>query len=385
MKNTLKLFSIIFLTGCQTLGLINEDPRAPTALNGDYDEFASQAWSREVVTPIITYQFFGDNIQPSKFFDISGSGVYLVRDEAVEMINIDSGDLMTSLNIENEKVMSGVTVAYNTYLYSDIEGKLYLHNLNNGDLKWKNDLKDLVISKALITPLHVYVQTSSDVLYAFDFQTGEIAWSKNAQAPLLSIRGTSNPVFYEGLIFATFSNGRLAAIRAEDGIQLWEKPISRIKGSTELEKLMDADSPAIAFDEFVYAANYNGSLTRFNIRGGEKLFSVDLSTTKPIKQFKDMILAVNVDDEIIAFDALNGTEKWRNPSFKFRKISELIFIGNNIYFGDLEGYLHKLNAQTGETIGQQATELEEIVQIETRSGRLIAQDSSGSLSAFDLN
>ena len=91
-------------------------------------------------------------------------------DEAVEMINIDSGDLMTSLNIDNEKVMSGVTVAYNTYLYSDIEGKLYLHNLNNGDLKWKNDLKDLVISKALITPLHVYVQTSSDVLYAFDFQ-----------------------------------------------------------------------------------------------------------------------------------------------------------------------------------------------------------------------
>lgn len=64
------------------------------------------------------------------------------------------------------------------------------------------------------------------------------------------------------------------------------KPISRIKGSTELEKLMDADSPAIAFDEFVYAANYNGSLTRFNIRGGEKLFSVDLSTTKPIKQFR---------------------------------------------------------------------------------------------------
>ena len=126
---------------------------------------------------------------------------------------------------------------------------------------------------------------------------------------------------------------------------------------------MDVDSPAIAFDES-YAANYNGSLTRFNIRGGEKLFSVDLSTTKPIKQFRDMVLAVNVDDEIIAFDALNGTEKWRNSSFKFRKISELIFIGNNIYFGDLEGYLHKLNAQTGETIGQQATELEEIVQIE---------------------
>ena len=56
--------------------------------------------------------------------------------------------------------------------------------------------------------------------------------------PYISIgMSHATPYFYEGLIFSSFSNGRLAAIRSTDGIQLWEKPISILKGSTELEKL----------------------------------------------------------------------------------------------------------------------------------------------------
>ena len=41
--------------------------------------------------------------------------------------------------------------------------------------------------------------------------------------------------FFMKAIICNFSNGRLVAIRAEDGIQLWEKPISRIKGLQNLK------------------------------------------------------------------------------------------------------------------------------------------------------
>ena len=91
---------------------------------------------------------------------------------------------------------------------------------------------------------------------------------------------------------------------------------------------MDSDSPAIAFNDIVFAANYNGSLTRFNIRGGEKVFSVDLSTSKPFILYKDKIIAVNSDDEIIAFDAINGSELWKNSNFKFRRLTAPIIYEN---------------------------------------------------------
>tara|TARA_B100000287_G_scaffold434620_1_gene499601 strand:- start:1193 stop:2371 length:1179 start_codon:yes stop_codon:yes gene_type:complete len=391
MKKIILLTSLIFLASCQTLSslgetfqLIEEDPRAPTELDTNYDNFLDQKWSKDIVTPIIDLGLFEEKMSPNKFFDISGGKVYVIDENNLRIFDATSGGLRDVLPLENDKIMSGITVGYNSYVYSDNEGTLFVHNLSSGELKWKKELRDIVISKALITPKNLFVQTSSDVLYAFDLQAGEQVWSKKAQAPLLSIRGTSSPVFFEGLIFANFSNGRLAAIRATDGIQLWEKPISVIKGSTELEKLMDSDSPAVAFSDIVFAANYNGSLTRFNIRGGEKVFSVDLSTSKPFILYKDTIIAVNSDDEIVAFDAINGSEVWKNSKYKFRRITAPALYDDYIYFGDVEGYLHKVDPTTGEIVGLQATTLKAVSQIEAFANKLIVQDSAGSVSAFQL-
>ncbi len=391
MKKLILPLTLILLASCQTLSnlgitfqLIEEDPRAPTELDMGYNDFLSKKWSKEEVTPIINLGFFDESIRPNIFFDISGDNVYSIEKNILRVLESESGKLKNQLPLENDKIMSGITIGYNSYVYSDNEGNLFVHNLISGELKWKKALRDIVISKALITSKNLYVQTSSDVLYAFDLQNGNQIWSKKAQAPLLSIRGTSSPVYFEGLIFANFSNGRLAAIRATDGIQLWEKPISTIKGTTELEKLMDSDSPAIAFNDIVFAANYNGSLTRFNIRGGEKVFSVDLSTSKPLLLYKDKIIAVTSDDEIIAFDAINGSEIWKNSNFKFRRLTPPTIYDNYLYFGDVEGYLHKVNPETGDIVGLEETKLKAVTQIEAYANKLFAQDVAGSIYAFEI-
>ena len=55
-----------------------------------------------------------------------------------------------------------------------------------------------------------------------------------------------------------------------------------------------------------------------------------------------------------------------------------------IYFGDVEGYLHKVDPATGEIVGLQATNLKSVSQIEAFANKLIVQDSAGSVSAFEL-
>ena len=55
-----------------------------------------------------------------------------------------------------------------------------------------------------------------------------------------------------------------------------------------------------------------------------------------------------------------------------------------IYFGDVEGYLHKVDPTTGEIVGLQATNLKSVSQIEAFANKLIVQDSAGSVSAFEL-
>jgi len=124
--------------------------------------------------------------------------------------------------------------------------------------------------------------------------------------------------------------------------------------------------------------------TRFNIRGGEKVFSVDLSTSKPFLLYKDSIISVNSDDEIIAFDAINGSEIWRNSRFKFRELTAPTLYDDYLYFGDIEGYLHRIDVTTGEIVGLQQTKLKAVSQIEAFANKLIVQDSAGSISVFQL-
>ena len=385
MKQILKIISIFILASCQTLGFTQEDPDGPVKLDLNYESFMTESWTNEAETPLINFNFFGENIESEMFFDLNGTTVFAVNENQLVLTNFDSGEVLKSFELETSRIISGVSVGYNTFLYADADGIIYAHDSNSGDLKWTKELEDVVLSEILITSTAVYVQTSSDVLYGLNLQNGETQWSKKAQAPLLSIRGTASPIAFEGLVFTSFSNGRLAAVREVDGIQLWEKPISRLKGSTELEKLMDADSKAVPINEDIFVANYNGSLTRFNIRNGEKVFSVDHSTLKPIILYKSTITSINTDQEIIGFNAINGTEIWRSQKFKNRDITDLILYDDKLYFGDFEGYIHEINPENGMITGLVKTELKSIKQIAIYSDKLIVQDTDGSISGFDLN
>ncbi|MAU88239.1 MAG: hypothetical protein CMQ92_03270 [Gammaproteobacteria bacterium] len=385
MKQILKIISIFILASCQTLGFNQEDPNGPVKLDLNYESFMSESWTNKAEIPLINFNFFDENIESEMFFDLNGTTVFAVNKNQLVLTNYDSGQILKSFELETSRIISGVSVGYNTFLYADADGIIYAHDSNSGELKWTKALEDVVLSEILITSTAVYVQTSSDVLYGLDLQNGETQWSKKAQAPLLSIRGTASPITFEGLIFTSFSNGRLAAVREVDGIQLWEKPISRLKGSTELEKLMDADSKAVPINEDIFVANYNGSLTRFNIRNGEKVFSVDHSTLKPIILYKSTIASINTDQEIIGFNAINGTEIWRSQKFKNRHITDLILYDDKLYFGDFEGFIHEINPENGLITGLVKTELKSIKQIAIYSDKLIVQDTDGSISGFDLN
>lgn len=391
MKNIYSIIIIFSLTACQTLGsiperlgLTEEDPNAPVKLDLNYESNLELLWEKKAEKPLINFNFFEEKIESVKFFDLNASKIYNIKNRELELIDSDTGAVAELFELETNRIISGVSAGYNSFFYVDADGIFYAHDSTSGELKWTKALEDVVLSKILITSTLVFVQTSSDILYGLDLQTGEIKWSKKAQSPLLSVRGTASPIIYEGLVFTSFSNGRLAAVRASDGIQLWEKPISRLKGSTELEKLMDGDSNAITVGEDVFASNYNGSLTRFNIRSGEKIFSVDHSTSKSILFSNGLIISINSDEEIIGFNASNGTVSWRSQKFKNRGLTDLILNDDKIYFGDFEGYIHELDSETGMITGLTKTNLESISQIGIFSNKLFAQDIDGTISGFSL-
>ena len=208
MKNFYLITIIFLLSSCQTLssiqetlGLVQEDPNAPVKLDENYDSFLEVSWKKNAEKPLLNLNLFKENIKSNIFFDINAGTIYNLNEAEIELIDIETGQLTKVFDLETNRIISGVSVGYNSFLYVDADGVVYAHDSNSGDLKWKKELEDVVLSKILITSTLVFLQTSSDVLYGMDLQTGETRWQKQAQAPLLSIRGTASPITYEGLVF----------------------------------------------------------------------------------------------------------------------------------------------------------------------------------------
>ena len=184
MKLVFKIIPILLLVSCQTLGLVQEDPNGPVKLDLNYESFMSESWNKKAETSLINLDFFSENIESELFFDLNGTTVFVIKDQQLDLIDYETGEVNRSFNLETDRIISGISVGYNTFLYADADGVIYAHDSNSGDLKWTRALEDVVLSEMLVTSTDVFVQTSSDVLYGLDLQNGEIQWSKKSSSTL---------------------------------------------------------------------------------------------------------------------------------------------------------------------------------------------------------
>ena len=61
------------------------------------------------------------------------------------------------------------------------------------------------------------------------------------------------------------------------------------------------------------------------------------------------------DGKIEAYDLSSGQKLWTNDQLLHRNLSNPVMFDNNLVVGDLDGYLHILDTNTGNLIGRAKT------------------------------
>ena len=167
------------------------------------------------------------------------------------------------------------------------------------------------------------MKNSVGELTALDSSTGEKAWTFRSQLPALTVRGTGEPVIKDGMVFSTFDNGRLGAFQLNTGFFLWDGPISFVEGSSELENLLDADSSPVFANQLVFATNYQGNLTAFDMAQKRPVWNSKASSFHSPVIGQGMIMVIQDDGSILSFSSSilcfifssSGIKSRRNVSF----------------------------------------------------------------------
>jgi outer membrane protein assembly factor BamB len=362
MKNNIFLSVILILiSSCSTLAFWEDDTEGeviePVALKSFKDEYPlSIEWKKS---------FKGENrlgsFKPSFY-----SGNMLVADPEgnIASLNPQSGKENWKINL-NRELASGVASGFGKLVVSDLNGFVIALDIDTQEIIWEKNIGGEVLSNAVLSASLILVKNSVGELVALSASSGETKWSFRSQLPALTVRGTGESIIENGIVFSTFDNGRLAAFQLETGFFLWDAPISFVEGSSELENLIDGDSAPVLAKQLIFATNYQGNLTAFDVAQKRPVWNADASSFYSPIVTNNMIMVIQHDGSILSFSLANLSPSWTSEEYLRRQLSSGVAYKNLLLVGDLDGYVHAINPMTGITVGRKKVSGNPIMNIVT--------------------
>lgn len=264
------------------------------------------------------------------------------RSSGKRMWRIDSGFVISG----------GVGAGDGAVLVGGEKGEVAAYEEGAGQLRWKSKMSSEVLSAPSFANGVVVVRTGDGRIAGLDSQNGKRLWLYERATPALVARSNAGVTIRNGIVYAGFPAGKLAAIGLHNGVVVWEASVSQPRGNTELERVSDITSLPIVDDSQVCAVAFQGRLACFDAERGGSLWTRDLSSDKGLTMSRKYLFLTDTAGTVLALDKLSGSSYWKNDQMHLRKTSAPLALDNYLVVADFEGYLHALNRDDGSFVAR---------------------------------
>ena len=307
-------------------------------------------------------------------------------DGSLAKFDLKTGKAIWKINT-GEKLSGGVGVGVNEITVGTSTGLLVAYDLN-AKLLWKTRLSSQILSAATIHEGLVIVRTSDNLIHAVNVKDGVKKWTFSRVGPPLSLRSSVGVVASDGVIYAGFPGGKLAAIREDNGSLLWEITVAQPKGVTEIERASDVTSSPVIDGLNIYTVAYQGKIAAVDRVNARTLWSRDISSYTGIHIDGARIYLSHTGGALYSLALESGKTYWRQGDLLNRKLTTPLGMDDYVAVGDLEGYIHILDKETGAFLGRIQLDddalpvMRRMVEFET--GKFLAQTRNGGLYAIAI-
>jgi len=388
------LTSLVALAGCHSFKKDNVQP--PTPLEKDFKPTVqvTKVWSTSVGKGAGQS---GVRLRPSV-----DAGVLYADSTDGDLVAIDAASGKT-LWTKNSRVhgwfgwgdkkrkdalyAGGPTVDGDLLAVGTLDGHVYAVNSKDGSPRWEAQLNSEVLASPAITGDLVVVRTEDGRLYGLDRATGKRNWVYDqGSVPLLSLRGNGAPLVANGVVFYGSDDGKMIALRLDNGAKLWEQRLASGVGRTEIDRLNDADGSILLDGTTLYGAAYHGNMVAVDGPSGRPLWAHAFSTFDSLGLSSNAIFGVDEDSQVEAFDKGTGANIWKSEALKYRWVTGATVQGDYAVVGDVEGYVHWLQIGDGALAGRERLSKKAIRAQPLVVGDIIyVEDVKGHIGAYRLS
>lgn len=383
MSLTYRLFVLIavtvWLSGCSWLrGDDNTDP--PAELTEIQTKVKlQQLWHKDVGTDIDEqYLKLRPAIDGGRVFAADAKGRVTAYDEAT---GNEIWEVKTDIAIS-----SGVGVGEGLVVVGSSEAQIVALDWRDGHEVWRTEVSSEVLSIPGANQGIVVIQSVDGKLTGLKASDGARVWVYERSVPVLSLRGTSSPVLVQGAVIAAGDNGKLAVVDLARGLVGWETSIAVPHGRSELERMVDIDSPPQVWGGTLYAVTYQGRVAAVEGNSGRILWARDMSSAVGLGVDFSNVYVTDDNSEVWALERDNSGSVWKQDKLKRRALTAPVAIGNYVAVADFEGYVHVLSRTNGEIVGRERADSKGVfAPLVVDGDTLFVYGNSGTLSAYKIS
>lgn len=378
MKRILLAVMLIGLGGCSWFGSSsNVEPPAELV---DFKPVVKvqEVWSRDIGK--------GPGERFLKLTPAEQGNTLYVSDRRGRVQALDAGNgderWRTDLDLD---VSAGLGLGDDLLVIATRKGQVVALGRQNGKERWRASVTSEVLAPPAIGDGVVVVQSVDGRLAAFAADTGKRLWLFERNEPALSLRGTSTPVVVADAVLAGFASGKLAALNLRDGRLLWEIPVTEPHGRTEIERLIDVETPVLVTARALIAAAFQGKIVAVSLENGRLLWSREISTYSALSADADNVYVSDAGGIVYALDLRSGSTVWKQDQLHGRHLSAPMVTGQAVAVGDFEGYIHWLARDDGHFLARSRIASAAVLAPPLADGgTLYVEAQNGELAAFRL-
>jgi outer membrane protein assembly factor BamB len=294
----------------------------------------------------------------TKSSDANKSLDFIVRNEKVIVllaqgrllaINQADGNIIWDKQFD-AVVTSGLGANNNHLLFTSQDGYVWCLDLD-GELLWKS-YAGMVDVQPLVLDGSVIVRRNDNQFIEMKLIDGRQGWTYQAPTPPLTVNDKGKMLFSDGVIYTGLPAAKLIALEAATGALIWEAAISRSKGASDIDRVIDITSIPVIDNELIFTASMNGDTACLDRRSAQNLWSRPLSSFVGVTDHLDEVLVVHESNSIYSLDKISGETNWRNADLVGRNLTKGIIVDDMFVVGDYEGILHTINIGDGKLVGR---------------------------------
>lgn len=380
MRTILISGAVVLLAGCQTIGgwFSSTDPELEPAELVEFQPSATvnNLWTTSTGRGIDRRR---QHFRP--YFE--GNRLWLADHRGkVVAVNAESGRIERSFDTDLS-ISAGPSVQGGLIMLGTFDGDLVVLDADSGEIRWRARLSSEIMSYPVLHDGIIIARCIDGRVFGIDRHDGTRQWIHDRGVPLLTLRGTSDPLVRAGQVFIGYDDGMVSALRVSDGNLLWEQRVSAPEGRTELERLADIDGPMVIVGSELYVVTYHGRMAGMALESGRILWVKDVASHSGLSLRRIQLAVSDAEDAVWMIDRRNGSTLWRDDQLTRRQLTRPVFLGNLLAVADFDGYLHFYDSDSGEFAARRRATRNEPASAPLVVGNtLYLLDKDGTLSAW---